>query len=99
MIQQGTEFWDIFGKALINKKAIEGIVNILWPMFDTKGIGAVTKKQAQEFTQKALETLKLSSVWDESEFDKYFAEADSDNDGALEKHELVDLIEKYANKN
>ena len=44
MVQQNKEFWDIFGKSLVNRQAISSIVNLLWPIFDAKGIGAITKK-------------------------------------------------------
>ena len=42
--------------------------------------------------------LKISIAWNDKLFDKIFDEVDEDHDGALEKSELVNLIDEILHK-
>ena len=94
--QQDDILGGLFGE--IDKPKIKATVNLVWPLFDKKKIGALTKKQTKEIAKKLLGLLHLSLVWNDKLFDKIFDEVDSDHDGALEKHELVNLIYKIMHK-
>ena len=87
---------DLFGK--VDKKKIRDAVNLVWPLFDKKKIGALTKKQTKETAKKIASILRLSLAWNDKLFDKIFDEVDEDHDGALEKKELVNLIDKLVHK-
>jgi len=67
-------------------------VNLLWGALDTYGVGAITRRQCKESIKKVYSFVGLGSLFNELLFNKLFDLVDLDEDGSLDKKELVDLV-------
>ena len=79
-------------------QVIQGCIDDIWHEYDQDGSGTLEKEECkafvlntiQEFTGQSVENLSLE------EFDKTFAEFDHDENGKIDKHEMLHFIRRVA---
>ena len=76
---------------------VGAVVDKCWETADRHGYGAITKKQAKTLVQTVLAAVNLSHLWNDLVFNLTFKMVDKDHDGALDREELSNLLNKIMN--
>ena len=89
--------WTEQQEPYIRKSVISKVVSRLWLIIDSKCIGAITRRQARDSVSKVLEVFNKQDELNDRDFYNYFKKIDKECEGAINKEEFVELIDKFVN--